>query len=154
MQTGAMPVGPATDLENPMKFKLTPALLACSLMAGLSLAAVAPVHAQGATQTRAQVKMDRDMFLAMARWDEDAGNWVLKDDMVAAAGAPTREEVKAMRDKFLSMNRWDDSRSQWVPVNGGPREMSKLTREQVKKETVMFLKTHRFDDYGFKWIPK
>lgn len=131
-------------------------IAAASLVLGLSalVAGPSPVHAQGSGLTRAQVKMDRDTFLAMARWDENAGQWVLKDNMPMPEGVASREEIKAMRDKFLSMNTWDDNAGQWVPVKGAPRDMSKLTRAQVKAETARFLKMHRFDEASSTWVSK
>lgn len=110
--------------------------------------------AQGSGVTRAQVKMDRDMFLAMARWDELAGKWVLRDNMPLPAGVPTREEIKSMRDKFLSMHTWNELSSQFVPHGGAPRDMSKLPRDQVKMETERFVQLYRFDEVSGSWQPK
>ncbi|KPF57876.1 hypothetical protein D621_07375 [beta proteobacterium AAP51] len=137
-----------------MTLRLVPALLAASLLLGLSSVSLSPAHAQGSTLTRAQVKMDRDAFLAIARWDESLGNWVLKDNMPMPAGVASREEVKAMRDKFLSAHTWDENTAQWLPIQGTPRDMSKLTREQVKMETSRFLKTHRFDESSSTWVAR
>jgi hypothetical protein len=123
------------------------------LALGGLVAAPTPAQAQGSTLTRAQVKMDRDAFLAMARWDETVGNWVLKDDMAMPAGVASRAEVKAMRDKFLSMNKWNESTSQWVPMTA-PRDMSKLTRAEVTADTVAFLKTHRYDESTSQYVAK
>ena len=138
-----------------MKFSITPSLVAAGLVLGLSAFTLAPASAlaQGSSTTRAQIKMDRDTFLSMARWDESGGTWVLKDNMAMPAGVPSSEEVKAMRDTFLSMNAWSEANG-WVPVKGGPRDMSKLTREQVKAEGVAFLKTHRFDESTSTWLAK
>jgi hypothetical protein len=131
---------------------LSRSLAAAGLVLGMSVIAVAPAHAQVAgAATRAQVKMDRDTFLSMARYDHVSGKWVLRDDMAMPEGVPSRDEIKAMRDKFLSMNRWDHTNSQWVPVQGAPRDMSKLPREQVKAETERFLKMHRFDAQTMSW---
>ncbi len=135
-----------------MNLSLTRSIAAASLVIGLSALFAGPVQAQGAT--RAQVKMDRDAFLSMARWDESAGNWVLKDNMAMPEGVASRAEVKAMRDKFLSMNRWNEATSTWVPLGGAPRDMSKLTRAEVEAETIMFLKTHRFDESTSTWARK
>lgn len=137
-----------------MKFSIIRSLAAASLALGLSALVVGPVQAQGSSTTRAQAKMDRDTFLSMARWDETAGNWVLKDNMVMPEGVLSRNEVKAMRDKFLSMNTWDENGSKWVPVTGAPRDMSKLTRAQVKAETARFLKMHRFDESTSTWMSR
>ena len=145
-----------------MNLSFNRSLAAVSLVLGLGTLVTLPAYAQtpaqtpaqGSGLTRAQVKMDRDAFLAMARWDESAGNWVLKDDAQMPAGVLSRAEVKAMRDKFLSMNKWNESSSQYVPLTGAPREMSKLTREQVKTETVRFLKLYRFDESTSDWVAK
>ena len=133
-----------------MKLSITRSVFAAGLVLGLSAMTLAPVHAQGnskeAATTRAQVKMDRDAFLAIARYDTATEMWVIRDDMAMPAGVLSRMEVKAMRDKFLSMHTWDDGNSRWIPVNGAPRDMSKLTRAQVQEETARFFKTMRYDD--------
>ena len=138
-----------------MKFSVTHSLTAISLALGLSVLVAGPVQAQaqGTALTRAQVKMDRDAFLAMARWDNEAGNWVLKDNMSMPQGVASREEVKAMTAKFLSMNKWVEASGQWVPLTA-PRDMSKLTRAEVKAETAMFLKTHRFVEADSTWVAR
>jgi hypothetical protein len=136
-----------------MKLAISRSLVAASLAMGLSVLTLAPAHAQAAGgATRAQVKMERDAFLAMARWDPLNGVWVLKDNVPMPDGIVSRAEVKAMRDKFLSMNTWDSRNSVWVPVRGAPRDMSKLSRAQVKAETAMFLKMHRFDEPTGTWV--
>ena len=141
-----------------MNISITRSVAVASLVLGFAAIVSAPSYAQTAAQgsgvTRAQVKMDRDTFLSMARWDELGGNWVLRDDMPMPAGVASRAEVAAMRDKFLSMNTWNENASQYVPVNGAPRDMSKLTRAQVKAETTRFLKTHRFDESTSQWVAK
>ena len=137
-----------------MKLRITRTIVAAGLVLGFSAFTLAPAQAQGSTTTRAQVKMDRDTFLAMARWDAVSGTWVLKDNMPMPEGVLSKKEINAMRDKFLSMNKWDEVKSQWVPVNGAPRDMSKMTREQVKAETARFLKTHRFDEIASDWVIK
>lgn len=137
-----------------MKPLITPALAAVSVVLGLACGLPDPAQAQGTGVTRAQVTMDRDAFLAMARWDDSVSNWVLKDGMKMPEGVLSREEVKAMRDKFLSMHTWDDLNSRWVPVGGTPRDMSKLTREQVAAETQMFLKMYRFDERTSSWVTR
>ena len=137
-----------------MKFSLTRSFAAASLVMGLSALVVGPVQAQGNTLTRSQVKMDRDAFLSMARWDEGYGGYVLKDDMAMPEGVASRAEVKAMRDKFLSMNTWNSAESVWVPVKGAPRDMSKVSREQVKAETARFLKMYRYDEGNNVYVLK
>ena len=130
-----------------MKFRIAHSLVATSLVLGGAFAVLAsPAFAQTAGATRAKVKMDRDAFLSMARWDEIAGQWVIRDDMPMPAGLASRAEIKAMRDKFLSMNTWDENGSTYVPVKGAPRDMSKLSRAQVKMETERYLKMYRFDE--------
>ncbi len=111
-------------------------------------------QAQTAGQTRSEVKMDRDTFLSMHRFDEQSSQWVLKSDMVMPAGVLPRAEVVAMRDKFLRMHTWNEASSQWIPVGGVPRDMSKLSRAQVKADTERFLKTHRFDEAASNWVAK
>lgn len=138
-----------------MNFRIAHSLVAASLaLGGLSVLVAGPVHAQSSGTTRTQVKMDRDTFLTMVRYDQASGNWVLKDEFVMPDGMPSRDEVKAMRDKFLSMNTWDPINTTWVPVKGAPRDMSKLTRAQVKTETERFLKMHRFDERSATWMSK
>lgn len=123
------------------------------VLASLLVSVAGATHAQGLT--REEVKMDRDTFLSMFRWNESTSDWVLKDGMAPPKGVKSREEVKMMRDEFLSMNYWDESSSQFLPVKGGkPREMSKLSRSQVKMETEMFLSTHRFDESTSTWVAK
>lgn len=138
-----------------MKLTLSRSIAAASLVLGLSTLVAGPVHAQGSsTTTRAQVKMERDTFLAMFRWDESMSNWVMKDGMKMPEGVASRDEVKAMRDKFLSMHTWSESQSQWIPVKGAPRDMSTMTREQVKAETIRFLSTHRYDEATSTYVMK
>jgi len=134
-----------------MKLSIAHSFVAASLALGLAALVANPVHAQSTGATRAEVKMDRDTFLATMRYDDSFGGWVLKDGMVMPEGVASREEIKAMRDKFLSMHTWDDSAAQWVPMKGAPRDMSKLTREQVKAETAAFLKLYRYNQFGSTW---
>jgi hypothetical protein len=137
-----------------MKFSITNSLAATSLVLVITALVAGPAQAQAQSGglTRAQVKMDRDAFLGMARWDESYGGWVVKDDMAMPQGVASRTEVKAMLVKFLSMNVWDEAKSQYVPVAGAPRDMSKMSREQVKAETVRFLKMHRFNEATSEWV--
>lgn len=118
----------------------------------LALSCAAPsVQAQGLT--REQVKMERDAFLAMMRWDELTGMWVLRQGMEPPKGVMSRAEVIAMRDQFLRMNVYDDTVGSWVPVKA-PRDMSTLTRDQVNMETLRFLMTHRYDEQRNEWVSK
>lgn len=125
-------------------------LLAVALGAALVTAAPA-APAQGLT--REQVKMDRDTFLALMRWDELTGMWVLKSGMEPPRGVMSRAEVIAMRDEFLRMNVYDDTVGTWVPAKA-PRNMSSLTREQVNMETLRFLMMYRYDEQRNEWLPK
>lgn len=104
-----------------MKLSITRSILAAGLVLGLSAFSLAPAQAQGSTTTRAQVRMERDAFFAMARWNAETDNWVLKDNLPIPDSVLSRNEVKAMRDKFLSTNTWGENNSQWVPVKGAPR---------------------------------
>lgn len=128
------------------RLSLLPLALA-TMLAALSF----PGHAQGLT--REQVKMDRDAFLALMRWDELTGQWVLKSGMEAPKGVMSRAEVIAMRDQFLRMNVYDDTVGSWVPLKA-PREMSTLTREQVNMETLRFLMMYRYDESRNEWVSK
>lgn len=111
------------------------------------------VPAQAQSLTREQVKMDRDAFLALMRWDELTGMWVLKSGMEPPQGVMSRTEVIAMRDQFLRMNVYDDTVGSWVPVKA-PRDMSTLTREQVNMETLRFLMMYRYDEQRNEWVSK
>ena len=140
-----------------MTTRFTRSLVVASLVLGTFAASTAFAQApaagtSGTAVTRAQVKMDRDAFLAMVRWDASTEQWVLKDGMQMPTGVPSRNEVKAMRDKFLSMNNWSETTGQYVPVTGAPRDMSKLTREQVKAETTRFLSMYRFSEENSDWV--
>lgn len=127
-------------------------LLTLTLALAASLAAfAAPSEAQGLT--REQVKMERDAFLALMRWDELTGMWVLKSGMEPPKGVMSRAEVIAMRDQFLRMNVYDDTVGAWVPVKA-PRDMSTLTREQVNMETLRFLMMYRYDEQRNEWVSK
>jgi hypothetical protein len=120
------------------------------LAATLTVLAV-PGHAQNLT--REQVKMDRDTFLALMRWDELTGMWVLKSGMEPPKGVMSRAEVIAMRDQFLRMHVYDDTVGSWVHVKA-PRDMSTLTREQVNMETLRFLMMYRYDEQRSEWIAR
>ena len=108
-------------------------------------------HAQ--SSTREQVKMDRDSFLTLMRWDELTAMWVLKSGMEPPAGVLSRAEVIEMRDQFLRMNRYDESTGAWVPLKAA-RDMSTLSRDQVNMETVRFLMMYRFDESRSEWVSR
>lgn len=124
-----------------------------TLALATTLAATFTVPAQAQSLTREQVKMERDTFLALMRWDELTGMWVLKSGMEPPKGVMSRAEVIAMRDQFLRMNVYDDSVGSWVPIKA-PRDMSTLTREQVNMETLRFLMMYRYDEQRNEWISK
>jgi hypothetical protein len=124
------------------------------VIAGAILTLSSVSHAQTSGLSREQVKMDRDAFLKIMRWDELTGMWVLKSGMEPPAGVMSRADVIAMRDKFLMMNVYDDTVGSWVPVKSGPREMSKLSREQVNMETLRFLMMYRWDESANDWVSK
>lgn len=129
--------------------RISSLLLSVALLTSAGLS-----HAQSKAASREQVSMDAVSFLAMHRWDEGTGMWVLKSGMVMPAGVKSREEVIAMRDQFLSMNRWNEGQGLWEPVQGGPRMMSSLGREQVEMETTRFLMMHRYDTRTNEWVRK
>ncbi|HEY9109254.1 MAG TPA: hypothetical protein VIN58_21445 [Roseateles sp.] len=131
-----------------MKQRLSPLPL---LLAATLAAFSASGHAQGLT--REQVKMDRDTFLALMRWDELTGMWGLKSGMEPPKGVLSRAEVIEMRDHFLRMNRYDESIGAWVPLTAA-RDMSTLTREQVNMETVRFLMMYRYDESRSEWVSR
>ncbi|KQW51901.1 MULTISPECIES: hypothetical protein [unclassified Roseateles] len=122
-------------------------LVLATTLTALSL----PAQSQGLT--REQVKMDRDSFLALMRWDELTGMWVLKSGMEPPKGVMSRAEVLEMRDQFLRMNVYDDTVGSWVPLKA-PRNMSMLTREQVNMETLRFLMMYRYDESRNEWISR
>ncbi|MBW8847068.1 MAG: hypothetical protein JF607_19040 [Burkholderiales bacterium] len=123
-----------------------------TLVLATAMATVA-VPAAAQNLTREQVKMDRDAFLALMRWDELTGMWVLKSNMEPPKGVMSRAEVLAMRDQFLRMNVYDDTVGSWVPIKA-PRDMSTLTREQVNMETLRFLMMYRYDESRNEWISR
>ncbi len=123
-----------------------------SLLLATTLAAFSTAG-QAQSVTREQVKMDRESFLTLMRWDELTAMWVLKSGMEPPAGVLSRAEVIGMRDQFLRMNRYDESTGAWVPLNAA-RDMSTLTREQVNMETVRFLMMYRFDESRSEWISR
>ena len=128
------------------RLSLLPVLLSITLVAF-----TVPTQAQ--SLSREQVKMERDTFLALMRWDELTGMWVLKSGMEPPKGVMSRAEVLAMRDQFLRMNVYDDSVGSWVPIKA-PRDMSTLTREQVNMETLRFLMMYRYDEQRNEWVSK
>jgi hypothetical protein len=127
--------------------------LMAPLVVAAALASLAqPGYAQPAT--RAEVKMERDAFLSMMRWDESTGTWVLKENMDPPKGVRSRAEVAASREQFMSKNVYDEKTGTWMPAKSGARDVSKLSRDQVKTETQWFLSTHSYDEARNEWVPK
>jgi hypothetical protein len=138
-----------------MKKSHTVSLLLASLLLSISGLAVGAAHTQpsGPAPSAEMVKMDRDTFLSMFRWDDLMSNWVLKNGMSPPKGVKTRSEIISMRDEYLSMHVWNEVTSDFEPVQGGkPRIMSTLDREQVMREGVMFNMMFRFDSVNSKWV--
>ena len=139
-----------------MTSRLSHTFAAASLALAPGLFANVDANAQTAPcgLMRAQVTMDRAVFLAMARWDGIAGNRVMRDDMAMPAGVASRKAVEAMRDQFLSTHTWRESETRWMPVTGQLRGMSQLTRRQVRAEAITVLKMYRLNGSTSPWVPK
>ena len=130
------------------------------LLVGMVLATSGGVNAQTSavkvesTQTREQVKMERDEFLKTHRYDEYNDNWVLKSGVEAPVGLKSRAEVKAERDDFLRKHRYDVAENKWVPLTEEEAKTSKKPREQVREETKRFMSTHSWDEFNQVWVEK
>ena len=124
------------------------------VLATLLMGLVGTSNAQSTGTDRERVKMDRDTFLSLMRWDEPMSMWVLKSNMQPPAGVVAREEIKTMRDKFLSMHTWSEVNSDYVAVKGAPRDMKTMTREQVDMETARFNSMFRWDEPSSNWVKK
>jgi hypothetical protein len=136
-----------------MKKSHTVSLLLASLLLSAAGIASGAAHAQAGTPSREMVKMDRETFLSMFRWDDLMSDWVLKSGMAPPKGVKSREEIISMRDEYLSMNVWNEQTSDFEPVKGGkPRAMSTLNREQVMREGVMFNMMFTYDSVNSKWV--
>lgn len=101
-------------------------------------------------RTRAEVRSECVSFMKAHRWDEQAGDWVLKSGAKSTAklpeGVTPREKVRAERDAFLRANKWNEATAQWDPLGATPRDVSKLSRAEVQKETAAFMRTHQWDE--------
>ena len=123
----------------------------------LALIALSPAaHAQTATPpeaaaSRMEIRMERDEFLKMHKYDNNSGEWMPN---TPAPRDLSRAEVKAARDQYLSTNRWNESNDAFTPMLGAPREMSTLTREEVKMERMQFARTHTWDNVKSMWVMK
>jgi hypothetical protein len=136
------------------RLQVLPVILGLSfaLTAGMANAQATGGAAGAAPVTREQVKMDRDEFMRMHRWDATSDNWVLKSDIEAPAGMKSRAEVKAQRDEFMRNHRWDAVSDNWVPLNKAPRDLGKMSRAQVRAETLQFNRTHQWNDDKSDWV--
>ncbi|MBC7711633.1 MAG: hypothetical protein H7203_16355 [Rhizobacter sp.] len=105
------------------------------------------------TAAAAEMKMSRDQFLSMYKWDTVNDMWVMNDGMKMPEGIKSRAEVKAERDLYMSMHKYDLRSDKWVPMTT-PRDMNTMSREEVKAETVNFLRTHRYDESTSKWMSR
>lgn len=128
------------------------------IAAALLVTHIGFTHAQSTKppleSSRMAAFMDRDTFLAMHRWDEMTGLWVLKSGVEIPKGILPRSDVMAMADSFLAKNTWNDQHSLWVSNKATPRDMSKLSREEARIETIRFLMTHQFDEATGEWVSK
>ncbi len=136
---------------------MTKRICLSSLIFSAALIALSPtVYSQttapsSEAMTRMEVRMDRDEFLKMHRYDEKENEW--------APNTPTtsdlsRAEVKAARDQYLSANRWNTANESFTPITGAPRDMGTMTREEVKMERMQFARTHRWDNQKSMWVMK
>lgn len=133
-------------------FRVLSTLLSAIVLSASSLAQAQSTKPP-AESARMSAFMDRDTFLAMHRWDEMTGLWVVKSDMELPKGIKPRSEVMAMMDVFMSKHQWDNANATWMPLTEA-RDMSKLTREQVRMETTRFLMMYRFDESRSEWVSK
>ena len=132
-----------------MKTKFAVTLLLASVLATAATGALSATN----QLTREQVKMDRDTFLSIMRWDETMSVWVLKSGMEPPKGVLSRSEVITMRDMWLSNHRYDEATSSWISMDK-PRDMKGMSREQVERETALFLMMYRFDESKSDWVSK
>lgn len=126
--------------------------LSCALVAGIANAQATGSAAGATPVNREEVKMERDAFMRIHRWDATSDNWVLKSDVEAPSGIKTRAEVKTQRDEFMRNNRWNQDSDHWVPVSQGPRDLSKMSVAQVRAEATQFIRTHQWDDEKSDWV--
>ena len=136
-----------------MKLFKLPLLLAIAVgLGGISLQAQTVSDKQAAPMTRQQVKMERDEFLKLHRYDAGTEEWVLRPNIDPPAGMKTRAQVRAEKDEFLKANKFDSVTETWLPRQGVPK--STLTRAEVRAETAQFMKTHEWDEMNERWVEK
>jgi hypothetical protein len=127
------------------------------LTLSVAMMALAPTaYAQTATPpaapaSRMEIRMERDEFLKMHRYDDTNGEWMTNTPSTSDL---SRSEVKAERDKYLRTNRWNEATDSFTPMSGAPRELSTLTREEVKMERMQFARTHTWDNVKSMWVMK
>jgi hypothetical protein len=136
-----------------MKLLKFPLILAVVLgFSGGPLQAQTMTDKQAAPMTRQQVKMERDEFLKLHRYDAANEEWILRSNMDPPAGMKTRAQVRAEKDEFLKMHKFDSVSETWVPLQGAPKPT--LSRAEVRAETAQFMKTHEWDEINERWVDK
>ena len=136
-----------------MKLLKLPLLLAIAVgLGGAAVQAQTMTDKQAAPMTRQQVKMERDEFLKLHRYDAANEEWILRPNIDPPAGMKTRAQVRAERDEFLKANKFDSVTESWLPLKGVPK--STLTRAEVRAETAQFMKTHEWDELNERWVDK
>ncbi len=136
-----------------MKLLKFPLILAVVLgFSGGPLQAQTMTDKQAAPMTRQQVKMERDEFLKLHRYDAGTEEWILRSNIDPPAGMKTRAQVRAEKDEFLKANKFDSVTETWLPRQGVPK--STLTRAEVRAETAQFMKTHEWDEMNERWVEK
>lgn len=69
-------------------------------------------------KTRAQVKAERDAYLAKHRWDESAERFVENGSEPRDVSKMTREQVRAETAEFMRLHHWDRDASRFVARPG------------------------------------
>jgi hypothetical protein len=136
-----------------MKLLKLPLLLAIAVgLGGAAVQAQTMTDKQAAPMTRQQIKMERDEFLKLHRYDAANEEWILRPNIDPPAGMKTRAQVRAERDEFLKAHKFDSATESWLPLKGEPK--STLTRAEVRAETAQFMKTHEWDELNERWVDK
>jgi hypothetical protein len=136
-----------------MKLLKLPLLLAIAVgLGGAAVQAQTMTDKQAAPMTRQQIKMERDEFLKLHRYDAANEEWILRPNIDPPAGMKTRAQVRAERDEFLKAHKFDSATESWLPLKGEPK--STLTRAEVRAETAQFMKTHEWDELNERWVEK
>lgn len=113
--------------------------------------ATPPSTAPGVPATRMEIRMERDEFLKLHRYDDTNGEWTT---IAPSTSDLSRAEVKAARNQYLSNNRWSESNDAFTPLTAGPRDMGTMTREEVKMERMQFARTYSWDNQKSMWVLK